>query len=858
MKKLLRWIFIQLVCVFCLVPFCANKSLCQQLWGMTSDGGSKKKGGNIFSVNADGTGFTERYAFFHDAVSVRNQRLLDYGDGFLYGVGGEFLYRVHPDGSSYEVLYVFQGTPGIYPLVGLMKGNDGYLYGTTVNGGNQYTGVIYKVKKDGTDYQVLHHFEGSVRWPSSLFQFNNGTIFGTTEYGGANDMGTVYRINPDGTNFQMIHHFNGTNGSHPDGGGGLVVVTINAITYLYGTTKYGGTNNKGVIFRIQPNGNNFSRQYNFTQSTGRYPTGSLAKFGNVLYGTTAAGGSSDGGIIFAYDAYTDSYYKLHEFLKGASPVIEYYPLGSLLEYNGMFYGIAVEGGNYVDGVLFRIRYDGSGYQVIHDFNEFYPAGGTLTEFNNQLYGLTNEGYVPTLETSVDGSIYRLNPDGTAFQTLHTFWNPNGYGPTASLIKAQNGSLYGLTAEGGSSVSSGIAFRIQTDGTNFTNLTWMDNLGHRAKSMGSLVQASNGSFYGVTQEGGPGFTGLFFELTDGSSFSFNSYTPFCVGLECSERSRASLIQASDGDFYGTSPLNHFNSGTIFKLSINGAIASHTLLKKFNGTNGANPVGSLIQAPDGYLYGMTEGGGLNGFGVIFKIRTDGTGFQKIFEFGENANALYGAHPKGSLWLGSDGKLYGMAMAGGSGWIGTIFKINTNGQGFSVIHNFNGIDGYYPVGSLVEDVNTGFLFGMTEHGGTSDYGVVFKIKKNGTGFQKLLDFNGTNGKYPKGDLLIVVPGSPPPQKNPLAAAIEKDETKNSLVIDISPNPAKNSIFIRFQKQVSGKITYTLTDIQGRKILQQTFGKAEAASTKTVDISHMPPGTYILELTTPFEKVSKKIVKQ
>ena len=100
-----------------------------------------------------------------------------------------------------------------------------------------------------------------------------------------------------------------------------------------------------------------------------------------------------------------------------------------------------------------------------------------------------------------------------------------------------------------------------------------------------------------------------------------------------------------------------------------------------------------------------------------------------------------------MGSDGKLYGMAMGGGSGWAGTVFKINTNGTGFSVIYNFNGTNGFFPVGSLVEDVNTGFLFGMAEQGGTYNFGTVFKIKKDGTGFQKLLDFNGNKWEISKG---------------------------------------------------------------------------------------------------------------
>jgi len=854
MKKILRWISIQHICVSILFTFSSDLSFSQQLWGMTSDGGSKKTGGNIFSINADGTGFTEQFSFFRDVSYIVEQRLLNYGDGYLYGVGsnsqgGDLIYRLLPDGSSYEALYVFQEATGILPYTRLMKGNDGYLYGTTSDGGSHDDGVIYKVQKDGTGYTVLHHFNGTNgEIPNNLFQFNNGLICGTTEKGGTNDYGVVYRIDPDGANFQVLHNFNGTNGKNPTGG--VVSLTVNGTTYVYGMTSSGGTNDKGVIYRIQPNGTNFSRQYNFSQSSGWSPKGPLIKDGNVLYGVAGLGGNNDGGVVFAYDADADSYQRLHEFTYSTNLAIENSPTGPLLNYNGKLYGTTSVGGNFYNGVLYRLNLDGSGYQVVHEFEDENGYFGRLSTFNNQIYGLTDGGYTGTGISN--GTIYKLNPDGTAFQTIHSFGSPNGNRPSGSLIKAQDGSLYGLTPYGGSGYSNGIAFRIQPDGTGFSALQWMGNGPNQGTAMGSLVQASNGSFYGMNYYGGPAYAGQVFKLITGNPITYTTYDIFCLAPDCSLNPTGSLIVASDGNLYGMTPNTGQSTGegNIFRVSTSGT--NYTLLKKFNGTNGANPAGSLLQAPDGYLYGMTENGGLNGFGVIFKVKMDGTGFQKIFEFGQNINALYGAHPKGSLMSGSDGKLYGMAMAGGSSWGGTVFKINTNGTGFSVIYNFNNTTGYFPAGSLVEDVNTGFLFGMTELGGTSNFGTVFKIKKDGTSFQKLLDFDGFNGKSPKGDLLIVVPGTPPPQKNPQSPITEK----SSLLIDISPNPAKNSILIRFQNQVSGKVTYTLTDIQGRKVMRQTF--EQSSVTKTIDISRIPTGTYILELTTPFEKISKKIIKQ
>jgi uncharacterized repeat protein (TIGR03803 family) len=201
--------------------------------------------------------------------------------------------------------------------------------------------------------------------------------------------------------------------------------------------------------------------------------------------------------------------------------------------------------------------------------------------------------------------------------------------------------------------------------------------------------------------------------------------------------------------------------------------------------------------------------------------------------------------------------MTYAGGSWWGGTIFRISPSGGAFSVLYNFNGTNGAFPVASLIEDANTGYLFGMTEQGGFNNFGTIFKIRKDGTSFQKLMDFNGTNGKYPKGDLLIV-PTVPMPQKNPVVVATELNPLSVLYNFAISPNPVLHSFNIHFQKPVSGKITYSIMDIQGRKLIQQSMEGRSSITMQTIDISDLPSGTYILELSALNEKITQKVVKQ
>ena len=187
-----------------------------------------------------------------------------------------------------------------------------------------------------------------------------------------------------------------------------------------------------------------------------------------------------------------------------------------------------------------------------------------------------------------------------------------------------------------------------------------------------------------------------------------------------------------------------------------IANAQYIKLFDFTDdsesGGLPFGSLIT--DGaFLYGMTQTGGTDDSGTVFKIKKDGTGYSTLLNF---SDLTMGGSPMGSLF--SDGGfLYGTTTVGTSNHPGGIFKIKPDGSGYSNVHDFLGNpDGESPRGSLVSDGT--FLYGMTATGGTSTAcstpltgcGTIFKIKPDGTGYSKLLDFSGSNGSEPLGDLI------------------------------------------------------------------------------------------------------------
>lgn len=243
--------------------------------------------------------------------------------------------------------------------------------------------------------------------------------------------------------------------------------------------------------------------------------------------------------------------------------------------------------------------------------------------------------------------------------------------------------------------------------------------------------SDGTYlYGMTREGGAsGFHGCVFKIKhDGTGFAklldFDNTTN-------GRRAVGSLI--TDGTYlYGMTERGGANNlGTIFKIKPDGT--GYTKLLDFDGaTKGSYPLGSLVS--DGTaLYGMASVGGANNYGVIFRIMPDGTGFTKLLDF---AYAPNGSNPRGTL-LRIGTVLYGSATSGGTG-SGTIFKVNTDGTGFVKLHNFSGTtgDGGNPEGSPVSDGT--YLYGMISIGGGT--GSIYRIKLDGTGYSQIFDFANT----------------------------------------------------------------------------------------------------------------------
>lgn len=171
---------------------------------------------------------------------------------------------------------------------------------------------------------------------------------------------------------------------------------------------------------------------------------------------------------------------------------------------------------------------------------------------------------------------------------------------------------------------------------------------------------------------------------------------------------------------------------------------TKLVSFNGSNGAEPWGNLVQGPDGYFYGTTSHGGARGSGTVFKMSGTGT-ITVLHSFA----GVDGAGPFAGLAWGKDGDLYGTTVGGGSASYGTIFRIMTNGV-FTSLFSFSRVNGASPWNGELVQGSDGYFYGTTAQGGNLSpaLGTVFKISPNGV-FQSLLEFDYGNGGGPLGGL-------------------------------------------------------------------------------------------------------------
>jgi uncharacterized repeat protein (TIGR03803 family) len=360
------------------------------------------------------------------------------------------------------------------------------------------------------------------------------------------------------------------------------------------------------------------------------------------------------------------------------------------------------------------------FTTLHSFDSTdggAPEAAPVQGLNGNLYGTTKQD-----GANGAGTVFEITAGGT-LTTLYNFCSigicTDGADPTGVLVQATNGDLYGTTTGGGTH-GAGTVFKITSAGVLTTLYSFCSETACKdgEKLTAGLLQAANGDFYGTTEIEGDEGDGTVFKITQSGMVTvlYN----FCSLSHCADGEGASgLIQATNGIIYGTTYGGGANNdGTVFKITPAGVL---TTLHSFDSTDGANPLAGLVQAANGDFYGTTYIGGAYSEGTVFKMTPGGT-LTTLYSFCSQTSCPDGANPYDGLVQGTDGNFYGTTYAGGANLYGTIFQITAAGT-LTTLHSFDNSDGELTEAGLFQATN-GILYGTTYGGGADFSGTVFSL--------------------------------------------------------------------------------------------------------------------------------------
>jgi uncharacterized repeat protein (TIGR03803 family) len=380
--------------------------------------------------------------------------------------------------QTFTTLHSFTNTDGQFPAAGLVLASN-VLYGTTVGGTSQSNGTVFAVNTDGSNFRVLHAFTATDPVtetnsdganPYAGLVLSGDTLFGITTQGGTNfGYGTIFSINTNGSNFCVLHQFDGSNGYSPH------ARLLLSAGKLYGTTYWGGKFADmayGTMFSINTNGTDFNVMLNFTGYPygGVNPEGDLILVGNVFYGTTYGGGIYQDGTVFSFETNDVVPNTIYNF--SGNP---FGPASGLISSGNKLYGTAAFGTTngqlQYSGAIFSIDTSGSNYVVLHYFTAADPVtftnvDGALPDADLMLSGNTLYGTTSLGGSQSNGVVFELNTDGSGYTVLHnftgidpnTYTNADGANSESSLVMSDN-TLYGTAGFGGS-YGGGTIFSLQ--------------------------------------------------------------------------------------------------------------------------------------------------------------------------------------------------------------------------------------------------------------------------------------------------------------------------------------------------------------------------------------------------------------
>ncbi|NPA36507.1 MAG: T9SS type A sorting domain-containing protein [Chlorobi bacterium] len=487
---------------------------------------------------------------------------------------------------------------------------------------------------------------------------------------------------------------------------------------MWGMTEYGGNDNVGVIYKTNDLGNQFSREYMFNDdSHATNPVSGVILYDdNTLRGVTGSGGVNNEGTMYSISLSQNYFIKLKD-LGGTEGA---YPRGMVLGDNGIYYGVTRKGGTNDYGTIYKV--ENGVHSVIYNFDA--PSGSdycypfsTLLYYDGNLYGI----YLPR-NSYYDYGLFKYNIS-TGTLTHLAALDPNAGTPKPNIVLSDdNSKLY-----------FNLNMKLYSYDLSSDVLSTVIELTEQFTQFDKLIKTSDGSYYAII---GYSYRLYLLDMQDGTAT--NKYVK-----------GNNVVEASNGKLY------LFNDDGINEYDP--ADDSYQTVYVFNNPDGNDYSfsGNIVEK-DGKLYGTTRYNGKYNKGTIFSFDINTYEYVVTHDF----KGATGFHPRGRLARHTDGKLYGLTSSGYYNNNGSLFSFNPVTEVFKVEHYFgydasnyyDDEDGKVPYGGLISfSLNDkDYLMGTTFVGGTDDYGTVF-LHRSREGYKKIVDFNGSNGKFPYGDVVF-----------------------------------------------------------------------------------------------------------
>jgi uncharacterized repeat protein (TIGR03803 family) len=491
------------------------------------------------------------------------------------------------------------------------------------------------------------------------------------------------------------------------------------------------------VFEVAHNSGAVTTLATFNYSNGAQPYGGLIEdtSGNLL-GTTSNGGPGGYGTVFEVAHNSGTVTTLASFNNTNGANLQ----GTLVEdSSGNLFGTTSQGGPGGYGTVFEVAHGSGAVTTLASFNYSNgddPTAGVVEDSSGNLFGTTQGGGT----AGGYGTVFEVAHGSGAVTTLATFNNSNGAYPTGSLVQDSSGNLFGTTYQGGP-FSAGTVFEVAHGSGAVTTLASFNN-SNGADPYGGVVEDGSGNLFGTTFLRGPSGSGTVFEVAHNSG---TVTTLASLSYSNGTQSDAGVVEDSSGNLFGTTSSGGlYGAGTVFEVAHNsGAV---TTLASFNNSNGADPVGGVVEDSSGNLFGATYQGGQFGYGTVFEVAYNSGTVTTLASF----NYYNGDSPQGTLVEDSSGNLFGTTGGGGTaGGYGTVFEVAHGSGAVTTLASFNGSNGSNPRCGVVED-SSGNLFGTTQTGGPGGYGTVFEVAHGSGAVTTLASFNNSNGEGPQGTLV------------------------------------------------------------------------------------------------------------